>query len=258
MIRVQSWGVAGSLRDAGRPGTAWLGASRGGAVDLVSLALANRLVGNPEDATAFETSGGLAFRCETPVMVAVAGAVATITVEGGAPVGWGSPVVLPAGAVLRVGRLIDGARTYLSIRGGVHGTGARLRVGGDPGTVAATHPAAPPEQVSTVRCWPGPRRGWFHDSAWERLLSEPFAVTSTSRLGTRLHGPALRRVSEAELPSEGLVEGAVQVPPDGDPIVMLADHPTTGGYPVIAVVDPADIRHVAQAAPGTTLRFRSA
>jgi allophanate hydrolase subunit 2 len=78
----------------------------------------------------------------------------------------------------------------------------------------------------------------------------------SDRVGARLSGPALVRSRHEELPSEGLVEGAIQVPPDGQPIVMLADHPTTGGYPVIAVVDPADLRHVAQAAPGTTLRFR--
>jgi allophanate hydrolase subunit 2 len=83
----------------------------------------------------------------------------------------------------------------------------------------------------------------------------PYTVTATSRVGTRLSGAALERVRPEELPSEGLVEGAVQVPPDGQPIVMLADHPTTGGYPVLAVVDPSDISDVAQAAVGTVLRF---
>ena len=91
-----------------------------------------------------------------------------------------------------------------------------------------------------------------HDKAGERI------VTDTSRVGTRFGGEPLRRSRLDELPSEGMVEGAVQVPPDGLPIVMLADHPTTGGYPVIAVVDPADISVVAQAAPGTTLRFTAA
>lgn len=258
MIEVQSWGVAGSIRDAGRPGRAWLGAPRGGAVDPVALALANRLVGNPEDRAAFETSGGLSVRTDAPVMVAVAGAVAVVAVDGGPPVGWGSPVVLPAGAVLRVVRLLDGARAYVSVRGGVRAAGRLVEVGDDPGTPAATHTAAPLERVTTLRCWPGPRRDWFTASAWQRLLEGPFTVTSTSRVGARLHGPTLGRLVEGELASEGLVEGAIQVPPDGDPIVMLADHPTTGGYPVIAVVDPADVRHAAQAAVGTSLRFRPA
>ena len=89
-------------------------------------------------------------------------------------------------------------------------------------------------------------------------MATTFEVTSTSRVGVRLTGPSLLRIDGRELPSEGLVEGAIQVPPDGQPIIMLADHPTTGGYPVIAVIDSADLRHAAQAAPGTTLRFAPA
>ena len=80
-------------------------------------------------------------------------------------------------------------------------------------------------------------------------------MTSTSRVGIRLTGPALVRIDDQQLPSEGLVEGAIQVPPDGQPIIMLADHPTTGGYPVIAVIDPSDLHHAAQAAAGTVVRF---
>ena len=82
-------------------------------------------------------------------------------------------------------------------------------------------------------------------------------VASSSRVGVRLSGPVLTRVRIDELPSEGLVTGAVQVPPDGQPVVMLADHPTTGGYPVIAVVDDADVDRLAQRPPGTTVRFRA-
>ena len=83
-------------------------------------------------------------------------------------------------------------------------------------------------------------------------------MADTSSVGARLLGPVLARSVTGELPSEGMVEGAVQVPPDGQPIVMLADHPVTGGYPVIGVVDPADLWEVAQAAVGSTLRFRTA
>ena len=89
------------------------------------------------------------------------------------------------------------------------------------------------------------------------LTSAAFVVSASSnRVGVRLTGPALERRAERELPSEGLVEGAIEVPPDGQPIVMLADHPVTGGYPVIAVIMPQHLPSVAQARPGTTLRFR--
>ncbi|MFZ4719984.1 MAG: biotin-dependent carboxyltransferase family protein [Ilumatobacteraceae bacterium] len=257
LLRVRSWGIAGSVQDAGRPGRAWLGASRGGAVDLASLALANRLVGNPEGATAFESSGGLVVELGEPAMVVVTGAVAEVHVDGGPPVGWGGPVVLPARAVLRIGRLLDGARTYIAVRGGLALDGDVVRVGDDPGASAATQAAPRTPRAAEVAVWPGPRLDWFGADAWDRLIGAAFTVTSTSRVGTRLAGSPLSRVRIEELPSEGMVEGAVQVPPDGDPIVMLADHPTTGGYPVVAVVDPGDVGVVAQAAVGTTLRFRA-
>ena len=259
MITVVSWGIAGSVVDRGRFGLAWLGHSRGGAADVASLSLANRLVGNPEAMAGLETSGGLALRLGEPSMVAIAGAVAELTVDGGAALGWGSPVVLPAGAQLRVGRLLDGARLYLAIRGGVTRVADELIVGDDPATSAATQAAPRPVLMTRLRVWPGPRRDWFEPEVWGSLLTATFDVTSTSRVGVRLSGPGLRRRDDdQQLPSEGLVEGAIQVPPDGQPIIMLADHPTTGGYPVIAVIDPADVHHAAQAAPGTTLRFAPA
>jgi allophanate hydrolase subunit 2 len=255
MIRVTDWGIAGSVVDAGRTGRAWLGQSRGGAVDVAALALANRLVGNGEAVAGFETSGGLRVRFEEPTMVAVTGAIAEVAVTGGPPVGWGSPVVLPAGAMLRVGRLLDGARTYLAVRGGAQSTADGVLVGPDPQTPASSQPAARAPSDGMVRVWPGPRLEWAADESWAVLTGSTFTVTATSRVGVRLAGPTLQRTHLAELPSEGMVEGAVQLPPDGHPIVMLADHPTTGGYPVIAVVDPAHLATIAQAAVGTTLRF---
>ena len=178
-----------------------------------------------------------------PTAIAITGAIADVTVSDGPPVGWGSVAVLPAGATLRVGRLLEGARVYVAVRTddapGLHITEAVPR----------------PASVTTVGIWSGPRRDWFDDQAWSALCSSPYVVSDSSRVGARLSGAVLRRTQLGELPSEGLVEGAVQVPPDGQPIVMLAEHPTTGGYPVIAIVDPADIHHVAQAAAGTELRF---
>lgn len=255
MIAVESWGIAGSVVDGGRVGRAWLGQSRGGAVDPAALALANRLVGNGELWPAIETSGGLLLRVHRPVMVAVTGAMAHISVGDGPPVGWGSPVVLPAGAGLRVGRLLDGARTYVAVRGGLTRQHDQLTVGPDPLRSAASAVASRAATRATIRVWPGPRVDWFEPSVWATLLSEAFIVTSTSRVGVRLSGAPLAHRLRGQLASEGIVEGAVQVPPDGQPIVMLADHPTTGGYPVIAVIDPADLGQVAQAAEGVALRF---
>jgi allophanate hydrolase subunit 2 len=179
-------------------------------------------------------------------------------VMDGPAVGWGNPVVLPAGAQLRVGRLLSGSRLYLGIRGGITRSADDLIVGPDPSTPAATEAAPRTESLTRLRVWPGPRLDWFVPEAWALLLASAFEVTSTSRVGVRLAGSALLRAETRQLPSEGVVEGAIQVPPDGQPIIMLADHPTTGGYPVVAVIDPADLHHAAQAGPGTELRFTRA
>lgn len=257
-IEVVSWGIAGSVRDAGRPGRAAWGASRGGAVDLGSLALANRLVGNVAGAAAVESSGGLSFVVRHgPVMVAIAGGAVDVHVVDGPPLGWGGPVVLPLGAAVRIGRVRHGTRVYVAVRGGLtHAGDGRVAVGADPGTPAARHAAPRLPPPDRIRLWPGPRLDWFVGNAWQTLTSREFAVTADGdRVGMRLSGPPLERLVVDELPSEGMVEGAVQVPPDGSPIVMLADHPVTGGYPVIAVVDPRDLGHLSQLPPGSSVRF---
>ena len=108
-----------------------------------------------------------------------------------------------------------------------------------------------------VRVRGGPRADWFVPEAHDVLTGADWTVTSTSRVGARLGGPRLLRTNSAELPSEGLVVGAIQVPPDGQPVALLADHPTTGGYPVIAVVEEADLGRLAQRPPGSIVRFRA-
>ncbi|GAA0229950.1 biotin-dependent carboxyltransferase family protein [Cryptosporangium japonicum] len=115
-------------------------------------------------------------------------------------------------------------------------------------------PAIAAEPV--LRVFPGPREDWFAADAIEALYASPWTVTSESdRVGARLDGPTLPRLVTGELPSEGMVAGALQVPPSG-PVLFLADHPVTGGYPVIGVVHPDDLWGAAQAAPGTTVHFR--
>lgn len=264
LLAVSAAGVATSIRDGGRTAMAHLGRGRGGAVDLAALHLANRLVGNPADAPAFETSGGLVLRAERAVMVAVAGSQVDLEVSAGPPLGWGVPTAVPAGAVVRVGRLRGGMRVYLAVRGGVQAaTGtlvdgawsAEVPADGEPSVVAAV----PRPLDRPVRLWPGPRLDRFAPGTWDVLTTSRWVVGADSdRVGVRLTGPALRVVARGELPSEGLIEGAVQVPPDGRPIVMLADHPVTGGYPVVAVVDRADLDVIAQAPPGQTIELVAA
>jgi allophanate hydrolase subunit 2 len=120
------------------------------------------------------------------------------------------------------------------------------------------HVFGPSEPGTALRVVPGPRADWFTPAALTLLTSAEFTAShQASRVGVRLDGPALARAREGELRSEGLVPGAIQVPPDGRPILLLSDHPTTGGYPVIAVLHSDDIPLAAQLRPGTRVRFRA-
>ncbi|NNN34946.1 biotin-dependent carboxyltransferase family protein [Streptomyces sp. S3(2020)] len=272
-------GALTTVQDLGRPGHAHLGVPRSGALDGPAAALVNRLVGNARDAAVLETTlNGCAVRPRSAVLVAVGGAPCPVTVDG-RPVAWGAPVPVPAGALLNVGTAVAGLRTYVAVSGGItvdpvlgsRSTDLLSGLGPPPltdGTVlplgtptelharvdAAPQPAPPAELV--LRVTPGPRDDWFTPEALRTFTSRAYRVSSASnRIGLRTEGPALERAVPGELPSEGMVLGAVQVPPDGRPVVFLADHPTTGGYPVIAVVRTADLPAAAQAVPGTPVRF---
>ncbi|WP_309058703.1 biotin-dependent carboxyltransferase family protein [Streptomyces sp.] len=272
-------GALTTVQDRGRPGHAHLGVPRSGALDGPAAALANRLAGNPPDAAVLETTlNGCSLRPRSTVTVAVTGAPCPVTVDG-RPAAWGAPVRVRAGAVLDVGTVTAGVRAYVAVSGGIAvepvlgsrstdllsglgpaplTDGAVLPLGVPRGQHArvdvAPQPAPPDELV--LRVTPGPRDDWFTPAAVRVLTSRAYHVSPASnRIGLRTTGPALERARPDELPSEGMVLGAVQVPPDGRPVVFLADHPTTGGYPVIAVVRPADLPAAAQAAPGTPVRF---
>ncbi|MER7772777.1 biotin-dependent carboxyltransferase family protein [Kitasatospora sp. NPDC096140] len=268
-----------TVQDLGRRGVAHLGVPRAGALDEPALRAANRLVGNEPGAAGLETTlGGVALRAVGTVVVAVTGAPAPVRVDG-RPAAWGAPVVVPDGAVVEVGPATDGVRGYLAVAGGIavppvlgsrsadllSGLGPaplaaadRLPVGAAPPYRARAElvplPAPPAELVLRLRL--GPRADWFTAEAVARLGRDGYRVSSTSnRVGLRTEGPAVARARDGELPSEGMVSGAVQIPPDGQPVVFLADHPTTGGYPVIGVVPAADLAAAAQARPGTPVRF---
>lgn len=255
-------GLATTIQDRGRPGLAHLGVPTAGAVDPALAAMLNRLVGNPDDAALIETVGGLVVAATVHVTVATSRHAA--------------PGVLRPGERLAIAA--GGGRQwhYLAVRGGVatptvlgsrsHDTlsglgavplsaGTMLAIGPEPrDPVADMSPIAP--VPADARIGPGPRTDWFEGEPLRELAARPLTVLASSRVGIRLRGATLVRRRRDELPSEGLVRGAIQVPPDGDLIMMLADHPTTGGYPVVAVVHPHDVATVAQHLEGTTVRLR--
>jgi biotin-dependent carboxylase-like uncharacterized protein len=277
MIEVLNQGIGSSFQDLGRLGYKHLGVGRSGAADRPSQSLANRLVGNDEMAATIETCGGLSLRFQSQALVVVTGASGGIDVRHGPPMAVNGVAHLPAGSEIVLRSPDDGLRYYVAVRGGLQvepvlgscsfdtlagigprlASGDRLTIGPDPHTPLLVDFVSRPPFGTVIDVYEGPRRDWFTEQAWSDLGDAPFVVSPTSnRVGTRLSGPVLERVVRRELPSEGLVEGAIQVPPDGQPIVMLADHPVTGGYPVIAVVAPDHVPLVAQARAGTTLRFR--
>jgi biotin-dependent carboxylase-like uncharacterized protein len=278
-LRVLRAGTFTTVQDAGRPGHAHLGVPRSGWLDPGAATLANRLVGNPEEAAVLECLlGGLVLETSAATTVAVTGGLCTVSTDG-RPAPHGAAVAVPAGGRVRLGPVTQGLRSYLAVAGGILvdpvlgsrstdtlsglgppplSDGAKLRFGsavGDPSPAEAVPASSPAGTV--LRCAPGPRADWFAADAVETLASAAYRVGAASdRTGLRLDGPPLERARTAELPSEGLVLGAVQVPPDGRPIVFLNDHPTTGGYPVIAVVDARDVGRCAQLRPGDEVRFR--
>jgi biotin-dependent carboxylase-like uncharacterized protein len=275
-LDVRASGPLATVQDRGRAGLAHLGVPRGGTLDRPAADLGNRLVGNVLDAAVVEiTLGGLEVEATAGHWVAVTGAHADVRLDGRA-VGHGEAVWLRAGAVVAVGRPRRGVRSYLAVAGGIGvrpvlgsrstdtlawvgpprvEAGTELPVGAPTGEPRPTEMGAP-RKTGPLRVHPGPRGDWFGEQAWRTLCSAAYVVTTESnRIGMRLDGPVLDRVREGELPSEGMVLGAVQVPPEGRPVVFLADHPPTGGYPVIAVVAGEDLWQCAQALPGDEVRF---
>ena len=284
-LEVLATGPLATIQDLGRPGHAAWGVGTSGAADRGSLRLGNRLVGNREDAAAVEaTLGGLTVRARGDLVVALTGALCPSLLDGphGArTLAHNSVLTLGSGDTLTLGRPGAGLRTYLAVRGGVdvapvlgsRATDVLAGLGPDVLTAPTTLPvgaapqdfplvdlapvADPTAGDVTLRVVVGPREDWFVPAAVDALLTQQWTVTPDSnRVGMRLSGAELGRAVDAELPSEGVVRGAIQVPPTGAPTLFLADHPVTGGYPVIAVVVDADVDRAAQARPGQRLRFR--
>lgn len=275
-LRVLDTGPLTTVQDHGRVGLAHLGVPRAGALDLPAADLANRLLGNEPDAALLEvTLGGLVVDASRGVWIALTGAPAGLAVDGvardHARAQW-----LPAGARLSLGTPTHGVRSYLAVAGGIAveqvlgsrstdtlawvgptrlATGDRLPLG-RPSGAPADHDTPRPRRPGPLRVTPGPRADWFAPGALAALCGTTYVVEADSdRIGLRLAGLSLERVRHAELASEGMVLGSVQVPPSGQPLVLLADHPPTGGYPVLAVVDEDDLWQCAQLRPGEEVRF---
>lgn len=275
-------GMLTTVQDLGRPGRAHLAVPRSGAADRPAHLLANRLVGNRPDAATLETTmGGVALRFACPAWVAVTGAVAPVTVDGRS-VQWGVPLRLSAGETLDVGAAVHGLRSYLAVDGGFAvdpelGSRSRDLLGGigPPPLAGAQHlPLGPAGRAPTplhFAPWPvpaarpvlavdiGPRDDWFTRAAVQALFDAEWTVTPhCDRIGVRLSGPHLARARSDELPSEGTVIGAIEVPSDGQPLIFLNDHPTTIGYPTIATVRRESLAACAQLRPGQPVRFAPA
>lgn len=283
-LQVVATGAQLTIQDQGRPGHGSLGVSPGGAFDRGALRLANRLVGNPESAAGLEVlMGGARLRAGVPLTVAVTGAPGTVTVDGRSAA-LGAAVRLPAGAELTLGRPTSGMRSYLAVAGGLEGEAVFGSLSSDltggvgpaalqPGDeLRVGRPVADPPAADTVALWSGPddgvhrltfhwgpREDWFTEEA-RRLFTETdwLVGSELDRSGVRLEGPALPRARSGELASEAVLRGSVQVPSAGVPLVFGADHPATGGYPVIGVVTSDHVDRLAQVRPGDRIRFRPA
>jgi biotin-dependent carboxylase-like uncharacterized protein len=276
-VEVLRSGPLATIQDAGRLGYARLGVPESGAADRRSYAVANALAGNPAAAAAIEvTFGGLELRARASVVVAVAGAPCLVTVDG-AIAAFAEAITMPAGSILKLGPPRHGLRTYVAVRGGINvstvlgsrstdvltGIGPPVLGGGSVLPVgAAGDGEVPPPIIHPVPAelrlavHSGPRADWFAPDAIRALCAAPYTVLlDSNRIALRLNGLTLVRRRAGELAPEGLVRGAIQVPPDGQPVLFLADHPVTGGYPVLAVVEDDDQWLAAQARPGAAISF---
>ena len=272
MIEVVATGPFATLQDRGRPGYAYLGVGRSGAFDRGALRLANRLVGNDPGAAAIEVlGGGLTILLHDAATIALTGSRCS------GDLGWGEANTVAAGTTVSLGPAVDGVRAYLAVRGGLKGAtqlgslstdtlggigprplnaGDRLEVGSAPMSDLDGAQAIWTTPRTVLRIVPGPRADWFADDALDVLTSAQWTVRPDSdRVGLRLDGPVLQRIRHDELPSEPTIPGALQVPPDGRPILLGPDAPVTGGYPVIGVVRDADLDLAAQLRPGQSISF---
>ena len=265
MIRVLDPGPLTAVRDLGHAGFAHLGVSAGGAADTVSLRVGNRLVGNPDDAAALEmTLAGGRFLFHVGATVAITGSDFRPTVDGREVPQWES-FTIRAGATLRVGSTRTGARCYLCLSGGLNSPplpehmvckGDLLGVGAVRGRAGKRHlrPEWLPRDV--LRATAGPQATLFDDPARQTFFDSFYRVREESdRRGLRLTGPSIAPPHGGRMITEGVSLGAIQIPPNGEPIILFVGQQTTGGYPIVANVISADLHRVGQLRPRDRVRF---
>ncbi len=288
MLEVLEPGFLTTVQDAGRTGWARYGVPPSGPLDAAAFAAANVLVGNGRGAAVLEiTLTGPTLRVQRECLIAVCGATFDLWV-GTLPVPLWHAVYVRAGQIITFGARRGGARAYLAISGGIAlppflgsqatylpggfgGMDGRALRAGDRlplGVNAARNPAQraghvwptdhrpPYTPQPTLRTVLGPQDDYFTAEGVATFLNSAYQLTlDADRMGARLQGPPIAHGGPTGIVSDGLVNGSIQVPPDGQPIVMLADHQTTGGYPKIATVIRADLPLLAQLLPGDQVRF---
>lgn len=283
MIRVLDAGPQTTVQDLGRPGHLRYGVPPSGPMDRASFVLANRLVGNADGAAALEcTLVGPRLVADAPCTVAVTGAEAPVTINDAALPRWAT-LRLAAGDTLRIGPARAGVRAYVAFGGGLEvspvlgsrATYLRGRLGGlegralrrDDVLAVGPAPAAPARRVrpgaepawtgdATLRVVLGPQDDRFTGEGIATFLGHPYEMLPQSdRMGARLRGPRIAHTRGHDIVSDGIALGAIQVPGDGQPIVLLVDRQSTGGYTKIATVCSFDIGRLAQVKPGQRVRF---
>jgi len=284
VIKIVDPGPQTTVQDLGRTGQMRYGIPPSGPVDRFAFVLANRLVGNPDTAAALEcTLIGPRFEVTSAGAIAVTGADMPVTVNGQEAAGWSTIAVKP-GDVVRLGPARTGVRAYIGVAGGLdvpmvlgsRSTYLRGRVGGMQGRALrkgdelATFPTGPvrrrrvaqkaiPDYMGepTVRAILGPQADRFTDAGIRALFEGRYEVLPQSdRMGSRLRGPRIEHARGHDIVSDGIALGSVQVPGDGQPIVLLVDRQSTGGYTKMATICSSDIWRVGQARPGQSLRFQ--
>lgn len=277
-LDILACGPASSIQDGGRPGVQRYGVSPAGAMDRAALAAANALVGAPAMQAGLEfcLQGGQFRVADAPVLVAVVGAPASLDGRPAPPL---TSFLAQPGQTIGVG-FAERVYAYLAVAGGFDrapdmgslSQHRRSGLGGAPpaagGSLAVKAPPQPPvarrlaaaltEEDGPIRVIPGPQDDLFTGAGLTTLVSAEFTVSPLSdRMGVRLQGPALEHAKGYNIVSDGIVAGHIQVPGDGQPIVLMRDRQTTGGYPKIATVITADLDRFARTRPGESVRFRA-
>jgi antagonist of KipI len=274
-------GMLTTVQDIGRHGYAHLGISPSGAADALSLRVANRIAGNPENAPVLEmTLISPTLQFHHPATISLAGAAIQ---SGSQSLPLYEPLEIRPGFTLHGGPLIEGARCYLAIRGGFNiprimasaSTHLAARFGGFKGRAlkpgdelecdtlpcTSVRPASTQirelfQQAGRIRVTPGLQWDWFANEMTNRFLSSQFEVSEVSdRSGLRLSGPEIHAHQNSELLTEGVPLGAIQVPPNAQPIILFVDQQTTGGYPKIANVATVDLHRIGQLRPRDKINF---